>query len=278
MTQVPTLRPMGLLQIIDRTFRLYRSNFWLFFGMSAIVYLPVGFLQGVLGQRGQLVAVPLLLIAYPLVLGAITKAVSDRYMGEAATVAGSYRYVFKRLIPFVLTLTVSFLLVLGGVVLLVVGAIVFSFWVAFVSEIFIIEDKRYFAAIWRSKFLIGKGVWVQVAVLGFITAIIAYSIQLPLQLPGMLLALLTDKHSLIASFLLGIGSGLGQALAQPIGLVASILLYYDSRIRKEGFDLEVLARELGTQLPPQPPPASPQPPPPPSSPPPPYPPPGEGRL
>jgi hypothetical protein len=30
----------------------------------------------------------------------------------------------------------------------------------------------------------------------------------------------------------------------PLGIVATILLYYDMRIRKEGFDLEMLSRAI----------------------------------
>ena len=33
----------------------------------------------------------------------------------------------------------------------------------------------------------------------------------------------------------------------PIGAAASILLYYDLRIRKEGFDLDMLAQSLGLE-------------------------------
>jgi hypothetical protein len=37
-----------------------------------------------------------------------------------------------------------------------------------------------------------------------------------------------------------------QILATPIGASAFILLYYDLRIRKEGFDLEMLARSMSS--------------------------------
>jgi len=32
----------------------------------------------------------------------------------------------------------------------------------------------------------------------------------------------------------------------PLGIIATILLYYDMRIRKEGFDLEMLSRAFTT--------------------------------
>jgi len=38
-----------------------------------------------------------------------------------------------------------------------------------------------------------------------------------------------------------------QAGVGPIGTIAMILFYYDIRIRKEGFDLQVLAAALGAQ-------------------------------
>jgi hypothetical protein len=48
----------------------------------------------------------------------------------------------------------------------------------------------------------------------------------------------------------GLVTGLAQSLVFPLTLVATVLLYYDSRIRKEGFDLEVLAQEMGSGPPP----------------------------
>jgi hypothetical protein len=33
----------------------------------------------------------------------------------------------------------------------------------------------------------------------------------------------------------------------PLGIIAAILLYYDMRIRKEGFDLEMLSRALASE-------------------------------
>jgi hypothetical protein len=42
----------------------------------------------------------------------------------------------------------------------------------------------------------------------------------------------------------GFFQGAATSLALPIPRVAWIVLYYDIRIRKEGFDLEMLAREL----------------------------------
>ena len=249
MGQAMTLRPMGLLEIVDRAFRLYRGNFWLFFGIAAAALLPLQIMSAVPGFYWA--AAVLALPANLLVAGALTKAVSERYLGGRETVGGSYRYVAKRLLPFIGTTLVAYLFVLGGLLLLIIGAIVFGFWIAFVSEAFIIEDKRYFQAIQRSRFLIGKGVWAQVLVLGLIVGAITLVIQLPVGAVTTWALVSGTEPSRLQGLLVGVLNGATQSLVMPIGLAASILLYYDSRIRKEGFDLEMLARELGRELPEQ---------------------------
>ena len=52
-------------------------------------------------------------------------------------------------------------------------------------------------------------------------------------------------RSLLSNSLTGILSALLIIPIYPLLAVVSTLLYYDLRIRKEGFDLEVMSRELG---------------------------------
>ncbi|MGD0112219.1 MAG: hypothetical protein ABSD48_10160 [Armatimonadota bacterium] len=240
------LRPMGLLEIIDQAFRLYRRNFWLFFGIAAFVYVPLGLVQAVPALAALSVIV--LLPAYFVASGALTKAVSDRYMGYPVTVGAAYRFVLKRFGPFLLTLLAAFALILSGAILLFVGMVVFAFWAAFVMQVFIIEDKRYFRAVWRSRFLIGQGVWAQLVVLLIITSVIASVIQY-VPLGALVLASAAGKESAVMWLIMGMVMGISNALVLPITLISVIMLYYDSRIRKEGFDLETLARELGRPAP-----------------------------
>ena len=251
------LRPMGLLEIIDQTFRLYRSNFLLFFGIAVVVYLPVAVLQSVpvVNVVGMVLGPFVTLLAS----GALAKAVSDRYLGTDTTVSTCYRYIAVRFGAFLLTLIVTYFFVLTGLVLLLVGAIVFAFWCAFVTQVFVIEGKRSADAIRRSKFLIGQGVWAQVFVLGLVIGIIAYLIVGVLLGMAMLPSLLSGKANVTMLVIGGVFSGLAQALIAPVGIVATVLLYYDSRIRKEGFDLQILAQEMGAQLPPVAPPSLPPP-------------------
>jgi hypothetical protein len=252
MQQARALRPMGLLEIIDQTFRLYRANFGVFFGITALLYVPLGVVQGVPSLMWLAVALslPLTLLCY----GALTKAVSDRYLGQPADVGSAYRYITARFLPFLGTIIVSYLFICLGAVLLFVGMLVFAFWCAFVSTVFVVEDKRYFAAIWRSRFLVGKGVWAETLVIGMVVGFLALLIEYAASAPAFLImgsasaARGGPAPFSPAMLIAGLIAGGAQALVAPLWLVSFILLYYDSRIRKEGFDLQMLAREMGVTL------------------------------
>ena len=43
---------------------------------------------------------------------------------------------------------------------------------------------------------------------------------------------------------LAVGQALAQVLATPFSAMIAVLLYFDLRIRKEGFDLALMAQEL----------------------------------
>lgn len=105
--QAPTLRPMSVADLVDEIFRLYRRNFALFFGISALVWLPASIVYIVLNvaffggltptdfaQLGQnfvilMVAGVVGLLALPVLFASLTAAVSSRYIGQEITVDGA---------------------------------------------------------------------------------------------------------------------------------------------------------------------------------------------
>jgi hypothetical protein len=235
---------MGLLEIVDQTFRLYRRNFWLFLAIAAVVYLPLGAVQGVpvLGPLAALIFAPLYMVA----AAALTKAISDRYLGQSTSVGEAYRHIGRRFWGLLFTTILAYLFMVSGIVLLGVGLIVFAFWIAFVPQVFVIEGKQYFPAIWRSRFLIGKGTWGEVFVLGMIVGALTLIIQgaLGAAVGVSIMSRSAETMPMHAAILMG----LMNALVVPIGQAATVLLYYDSRMRKEGFDLEMLAKEMGVAM------------------------------
>jgi hypothetical protein len=288
MSSVRALRPMGLLEIVDQTFRLYRANFLLLFSIVAVACLPIMVLFAVPGL--SLVAIILIVPVILVVYGALTKAISELYLGKSIRLADSYGFAARRLFPFLFTALFTYLFVIsptvvttmvipmvatagrGGfangasfVILMIVGVVcefVFAFWCSFVPQVFVVEDKRYAKAIGRSKFLVGRGTWAEVFVIGVVMNLIMLAIFYAILIP---VALLSggfgagsggDEFGIfsgVASPVAAIGLvlfGLAISVVTPMQLISFVLLYYDSRIRKEGFDLQMLAQELGAQLPP----------------------------
>ncbi len=111
------LRPLSLGELLDRAFSLFRRHFWLFVGLMAVpsaftLLIAVGMellqrvpgagpfspdadpamvLAAVVGAAAAFIAVFAgYWIAYMVTLGATTVAVSDLYVGRAATIGGSY--------------------------------------------------------------------------------------------------------------------------------------------------------------------------------------------
>jgi hypothetical protein len=73
--------------------------------------------------------------------------------------------------------------------------------------------------------------------------LIAIGIHLLFQAPGFALSLLL-RESLLGSTLMGLLNTISTSLAAGYTAIAMILYYYDIRVRKEGFDLRMMAQNL----------------------------------
>jgi hypothetical protein len=275
------LRPLALMEIVDQTFRLYRSNFWLFVGVASVPWIPGGLVLGALlvsfttrahgvfaSQRAMedffgspenlvpalvagVVGGVLFVLASLLVSAALTRAISDRYLGKPVGVRSAYRDVVRRLGSFLGTMFCVYLpWLLFLVPILNLFLAVYYFWVRFATQVFIIENQRNFAAVKRSRVLVGGGVWAQLLVVGFVIQTLGWVVSFGLGQAADLPLALLGPDSMVGNVVSVLGAILGMVVVMPVMPIATTLIYYDSRIRKEGFDLQMLAQELGEQLPP----------------------------
>lgn len=260
------LKPLDYGAMLDELFDLYKKNFLLLSGITGIIYLPfttlyyfhfMSLMTSLQSRQGprmyDIVGFGLVLLLYVpasfLVTAATTWAVSNSYLGNRSTILGSYKAVFKRIIPFALTMTLSSLLLMAGTIACCIPGIVIFFVISFVSEVFIIEGKQYVEAINRSYQLV-KGEWVKVLVFGIITNLLVTTIAAVLTAPFSI-AQVFSKTPMTGSFsvMQGFTQGIAQTLVMPLQIIAFVLLYYDIRIRKEGFDIEMLAAGLDNPTP-----------------------------
>jgi hypothetical protein len=108
-------------------------------------------------------------------------------------------------------------------------------------------------AILRSKFLTqgAKGRILGIILLTVLMSfILTYVLQLPALLASNAVIVTSRTHlSMAATLWIYIADFLGGALSGPIATIALALVYYDQRIRKEAFDLQLLMEAVGQQSP-----------------------------
>src|SRR6185437_7250685 len=130
---VTVLRPLSTSELLDRTFHLYKNNFWLFVGITALPQLLVLVLR--LGSAAMLAshffvvagtttAIILLssLIAVEISHAGTVVAVSDLYLEKPAAIGSAYKIARRSLIR-VIGISVVFVLLPAVIAGLAIGLI-----------------------------------------------------------------------------------------------------------------------------------------------------------
>ncbi|HEX8835393.1 MAG TPA: hypothetical protein VF748_00525 [Candidatus Acidoferrum sp.] len=262
-----TLRPMTLGQVLDTTFSLYKRNFWLFVGITSIPFLVVLILQvGAAALQlsrpspqpaspalasGAIVGGIVFLLAYFLLAGAAQAAtifaVSDLYLGRAATVRGSFRKVGGKAFRVILVILLVGLTVGVGFLLLIIPGIILFCRTAVAVPASMLEDTKAVGSIERSMQLT-KGFAMQIFLIFLLVWVLSYIALLIFQVPFAYLQGTAAQARQTLSFgmlaLEHLSSFLSNVLVGPIGTIAFSLMYYNLRVRKEAFDIQHLMNSL----------------------------------
>ena len=253
------LRPLSTGELVDRALSLYRRHFALFLGIFAIPHIFVFAFQ-CLGFAYQTPGKPtpgfvwtmgtflLSMVVSAASQAATVIAVSHVHLDRPATVLDSFSKI-KNQIPGVigLSLAVGFLVVLGCFALIVPGILLAIRWSLAVPAK-ILEDRSVGDAMSRSSQL-SKGdrgriflVWMLFIVLSFGLAML---LRWPVEAAAGVKSIFALQHvavkyriaSLVTTFI-------AQCLVGPLATIAFSLIYYDERVRKEAFDLQLMMDTL----------------------------------
>jgi len=230
--------------IIRGAFQIYFRHFGTLFFIYVLPVVPVAVLQGeaqIAGERSLLVFSVLLSIVVSLfAFGAMTVAVSDICLGNPPSFRRSYARVLGKLVLLLLlTNLLQMLAIAVGFVLLVIPGLVAMLWFMLSSSIVVLEGRSGVAALKRSKQLGDGSHWRNAGlllVLFIVTAAIGGVIGGVFGglFPGLL------EHWTFRT----VQAVVQQGLAMPVTLIALVLIYYDRRVRKEGYDAKALAEDL----------------------------------
>ena len=209
---------------------------------------------------GSVFVVVNLLIVVPLLTAALVRAVGDSYLGERATVGEAYRGALSRagavlgavmlqlLIVVAIVAPVFFLIFVSRsgelAVLLFLGlGLVFTFILVrllFAPSAVVIEGAGPTRALGRAWDLSRGAFWRTLGVM-LLANLLAGVVNLILLLP----VTLAQGPDLSEGWALrAVAASLAQVITTPFVTMMPVLLYFDLRIRKEGFDLAIMAREL----------------------------------
>jgi hypothetical protein len=263
------LRPLTLGELLDRAFQVYRSRFGVFVGIAAMAYLPLFVVQaGMLwlpkvfapaGQTSPLAAVFGVSILIGLVLrffavAAATSAtiivVSAVYLEQPITMSEAYRRVSGMLFRvFFIMIGMGIGIGVGTLLLIIPGIILFVMW-GLAIPVAVLEDAGLGESLSRSRELTAGHRFRVVAIYLLYFALIL-SLEFGLMLPvGVVIALtkgsgapttaapLINVASIIVGYLI-------ESLITPILTIALSLMYYDERVRKEAFDIQLMMIALG---------------------------------
>lgn len=271
MNENPSRRPMtfSFLELLDRTFRLYRENFLTIIGLVAIVTIPitlitlilnpstaallsnrtptVGSASGAQSIGGLLGLIQIVLIYGPLTyiaseylfnhkvsIGEAFSATRARFgkMGCGIILLGIFVFVVA-VIAAILVIAIPPALALFGILIYVIVAAY-----ALLFPVLTLEDVGPSAAITRSYSLTKRRFWTAVG-LSIVIALINLIIQAILggSVALLILSSTPGRNSGSQLLLITFLSTLITIFITPISPIAFTLLYYDIRTRSEGLDI-----------------------------------------
>ena len=268
------LRPLSLGEILDRTFTLYRKNFLLFLGISGIPHLltlgmnisrllmtkfPIVSTQphapgvrvqnlgaggpwGPFGIVGVLLVIIVTLVVYLFAQGGTIYAVSDLYLGRSATIAGSLKRMWGQLGNlFGVTMLNGMAIGLSFLLLIIPGFYVACRLLTCVPAA-LLEDLGARASLERSWELTRDNAARAFLILLLYFAL-AYGIAMVFVAPfSFMMAFSMKDPGMLRLYMVltQVGSFLSQLLVTPFLLIATAVFYYDLRVTKEAFDLQML--------------------------------------
>lgn len=154
-------------------------------------------------------------------------------------------------LPQWITTVLLIVIVVGSVAVVLFLVCIVAARLVFLPQIVMIEGESAINAVGRAGRL-GKGNWYRVAAIAAFTYFVSISLFSALTLP--VLAALYLSGVLNAEFFASPGwtvvytsfSDISGLLCLPIWIVSFTLLYFDSRVRQEAYDVDLLAREINT--------------------------------
>ncbi len=260
------LHPMTVSDVLDGIFKILKANFRTIAVIVAVLVVPVQLVVA-FGERNLLhgqsiikafndpsvtssTSAPVLpyiaLVANYLLLpyigAAIAQVASASYLGRAIGPREALVGVWRRKG----TLFAAWFVHFGGELISLLGCgigLVFAFPLfMMIAPVVVIEGLPFWQAVRRSWRLASRRYWPTLGI-AVLCGVMAYFLGEILGIVPNITALVIGLHW--GWLLLAIGSSVAALIVTPVAGLTATLLYFDTRIRTEGLDLQLIAAGLG---------------------------------
>jgi hypothetical protein len=177
----------------------------------------------------------------PFIAGAVSRVVAASYLGREIGPAEALKAALRRFPALLGAFVLVHLLELVGFILCILPGIALMAMFVLVAPAIAVEEIGPVAAMKRSWNLVRPRFWPVLGIsllVGLIANILG---QILGTAPALIALVLGGGFAWIGVALSGV---LSQLIALPIVTIAATLLYFDGRIRHEGFDLQIMAGQL----------------------------------
>ncbi len=275
----PSLQPMGFSDILDTMFSLYRNHFELFvricgvyFVCGFVVNLLIGVATVSAAGSGEFNVAMVALVTGILslissvvllfVIGGLVFGSTQIFLGKQITSNTAFKHMKRRFWHY-LGSNLLYGLIVGVLTITLIGipfAIFFGFRWIFCSLAAVFEEKSAVRALKRSSELV-KGGWWRVfgmmigifLLVFFVQSILQFCLLFVLgltqtmggdgdfveMLRSMFIPQMTTWKELVIYSIQNFLSLAITCLMLPVGVIGATLVYFDQRIRREGFDIEM---------------------------------------
>ena len=253
----PLLLERSLGDILNETFVIYGRHFAKFLGLAGAVQIPATLilLAPIENAAIYIILNLISLIALVSIFGATIYAVGQHYLTDSVTVVDCYRRLIWRLVSMaILAAIFAVITIMGLLILSFVGVTLYSFAVAtmlilgayivpaLVGPVVIIEGVKTIAALQRAFELARQNV-MRLSWDLLVFFLVAFGLGFVLFTPFILF--FPSETDALSRTLVVVSLIAPAVVVPPVLSIAITLLYYDLRVRNEGFNIEKLSQEMG---------------------------------
>ena len=256
----PVLRPLAVGEILDTALAVYRRHAIALWKIVAVVLAFPAAMSGVIavaehqvrndtasGTNASLVLLTFVaeivgLLSGFLAIAAAYRLVADAYLGRQVDPAASIRFGLQRVGAVLWVFVILFVGIFAALCLLVVPGLYLAVCWSIAVPVLLGENLRGRAALKRSRSLV-RGRWWPCCGVLVLTLVLAGLVEAVF---GVIISAVTGDSSSdpLIFFTSAISSLISESLVLPFQVAVTTVLYIDLRVRKEGFDVQLMAHAL----------------------------------